>query len=219
MNAAIGTIKSTLKLFRNPNPDNYKIILTRLQSVAGYHNVVLDESTGSYWRKIVFAKDLSDLPSWLVGMNERLGRHCNVYILPIAFQKPGIAEPIKAMCVMGKPDNIALAEAYILYLHNAVKKHSYSKTRRLRMEAKKVREKARKGQTVSRLDDIRFESSEYRKDLLNMIHHYLDMSLDIQRTAQSATFWRNEGERNSIENYLKLTYGLKWRSVLSRVTL
>lgn len=222
MNGAIQKIKVTLRRFKNPNPDNYEILGTRINSIVELHLLVLQEARYHFpktIRKVVFTKDLTDMPSWIDGMNDRIGRYCNVFMLPILFQKPGLVDPIKACCLIGDPDAVNLAEAYVSYIHDSITIHCQAYQRTIKKQLKADRKARRDGKKVEKLGEARELSSNYRIQLVNHIQTMLDNILEELKNNDKDAYYSNMGHRDTLEHKLKSKHGPKWRSVLSRVTL
>lgn len=213
-------IKSTLKAFKNPsNPKNDTLLGKRLRD-CNPHILGVKRSYPKEFqimRNVVFPRNSQGMPLWMDDIIGSLGLYLDVFILRTKYLPPGYIEPIGVYTVIGETKQIEIAKHYLSYLYGSI--HAFYKLYQeiLASKAKLDRKAARKDKEYKRkfTEDIRIESSKYRKQLVRTIITTLNSLLEDNKINQNDAFYKGLAHQERIDKFLKAKYSNTWRQSLS----
>lgn len=215
----IKTIKTILKPFQHPKNLGNDYLLRKRLSEAHQHLLGVKRGYLTQFevkRNIIFAKDNTSLPNWLDDLTGILSLYLDTFILRVKYLPPGFIEPISAYTVVGEEKQIELAKHYLLYLYTSIGSFHKLHQSTLALKAKKQRYEVRVHGALKQVsEDIRKESSKYRRGLIKSIVSKLNSLLEEAKMNEKDAFYKGLAHQERIDKFLKGKYSNTWRQTLS----
>lgn len=208
-------IKLTLKPFLR-SKEHYSILIKRIMDV---HREMVDIklsflSDYTLNKTIIFHTTRADIPTWCSDLLPLLSEYLSVHMYQVSFLRDNYTEPSKTIMVLGSQDQTQLAKVYLNFLIPSVDAFVYNHKLDLEREAKRIREQIRDGKKdeTARMEDIRRQSSNFRREIIEYLKTELTKLLEYHKTTDPIAFTRGLHRRAQIKAKIEHNGVKIWRN-------
>jgi len=204
----IGTIKTLFKTPNNPTPKYQTKLVNNLKHLKLHMPDYWELSQTSDPLRLIYTDTYEHIPEpipeWFGIIIKDVGKIFNVMYLWDKKLVGNRAEPIRIVKLVGLEWDVELFLYIIRYLYHTTQHLVKYKRIRNKHKSFKLRKQSRKGKKVTKSEDVRLLTSNYRLDLISDIHSYMTRILDIKPLLPDSI---NDKILSHAETHIRMTKG------------